>query len=115
LLQDLLAIGHLWNSFGRNKAYCIDVLKSRNNQSTKVTRLKIRWDLSPKTLPGVTWALDQFDRIVRHRDTRALFEKILRAFEKTLAQGRVFVTAKRCEFLKLAALLRVQARWHFDN
>ena len=60
LLEHLLAIGHLWNSFGRHKTDSIDMLKARSDQRTKVTRLKAGWDLSLEPLPGVTWTLDQF-------------------------------------------------------
>src|SRR2546423_5431314 len=81
----------------------------------EIARLEFRWDLSLETLPGVTGALDQLDGIVKHRSCGILSEKFLRAFEKALAQGRVFIAAKRREFLKLTTLLRVQARRHLDN
>jgi len=55
--------------------------------------------LSLETLPGISGALDQFDSIVKHRSRGVLSEKFLRAFEKALAQRRVFVAAKRREFL----------------
>src|SRR5438067_12429754 len=67
LLQYFLAIGHLRNGFARYKACGIDVFESRRDQSAKVTHLELCWDLPRETLPRITWTLDQFDSIVKHR------------------------------------------------
>ena len=87
LLQHLLAIGHLWDGFRRNKAHSIDVLEVRLDQRAQVTRLQFRGDLPLETLPRITRALDQLDSIVNHGNGGAYLKNSLARSKKLLRIG----------------------------
>ena len=106
MLQHLLAIGHLRHGLWRDEAHGIDVLEPGAHERAQVSYFQFRRNLSPETLPGVAGAFDQFYSVVRHSCGLSL-EKFFCAFEKALAQRSVLLTAKLCEFLKLATLFSV--------
>jgi len=87
LLQHLLAIGHLWDGFGRDKAYSIDVLEALLDERAQVTRLQFRRDLALETLPGIARALDQFDGIVNHENGDAYLKNSFARSKKLLRIG----------------------------
>src|SRR6266513_6466055 len=87
LLQHLLAVGHLWDRFGRDKTYSIDVLEPRPDQRAQITHLQFRRDLPRETLPSVARAFDQFDSIVDHGNCNVYLKNSFARSKKLLRIG----------------------------
>src|SRR5437762_717018 len=61
-------------------------------------------------VPGEEWSGDLPFVVFR-----PLFEEFFCVFEESFTNGRVFLTAKRSEFLELVPLFRIQTRWHLHE
>ena len=65
--ERLLGVGHLRNSFRGDEGDSVDLPEAGGDEGAKVFGLDFAGDGERQTLPGVAWALDDFDRVVHER------------------------------------------------